>query len=207
MDYNKLASKETVEKAMAALRERGHLPEFVQTKEEALRRIQELIPAGASVMNGASKTLIEIGFVDYLKGGQHGWNNLHAAILAEKDPARQSMLRRQSALSDFYLGSVHAVTEEGQILVASNSGSQLPHIVFTSPNMIFVVGAQKLVPGIDDAFDRLEKHVIPLEDARMKQVFGPESGTYPSRVLVWNREPAYTGRKSHVIFVNESLGF
>lgn len=205
MNYNTLASKDSIQKTIAALKERGHLPELVATRAEALEKIKELIPQGASVMNGSSRTLEEIGFVDYLKGGKHGWNNLHAAILAEKDPAKQAALRRQSVLSDYYLGSVHALAETGEMLISSNSGSQLPHIAFTSQNLIFVVGAQKIVPTLDDAFDRLEKQVIPLEDERMKKAMG--MGTYSSKVLVVNKEQPFMGRKSHVIIVNEKLGF
>ena len=93
MNYDTIVSKDTLQKTMDALTERGHLPEFFPSKSDALARIKELIPQNASVMNGASRTLEEIGFVQYLKEGTHGWNNLHDAILAEKDPAKQAALR------------------------------------------------------------------------------------------------------------------
>lgn len=205
MNYNTLASKDAIQRTIDALKEHGHLPEFVVVRTEALARIKELIPAGASVMNGSSRTLEEIGFVHYLKEGQHGWNNLHEAILAEKDQAKQAALRKQSVLSDFYLGSVHAVAETGEIVIASNSGSQLPHIVFTSPQLIFVVGAQKITSDINTAIARLKEYVLPLEDARMKEV--GMGGSYISKLLIINREQAFMGRKSRVIFVNEKLGF
>lgn len=205
MNYDTLASKDSIQKTMNALKERGHLPELVESRAEALQKIKELLPQGTSVMNGSSRTLEEVGFVDYLKEGKHGWNNLHQAILAEKEQVKQAMLRKRSVLSEYYLGSVHAVAETGEMLIASNSGSQLPHIAFTSQNLIFVVGAQKITPTLPDAFDRLEKHVIPLEDERMQKAMG--MGTYPSKILVVNREQPFIGRKSHIIFVNEKLGF
>jgi len=205
MTYNTLASKETIQKTIDALKERGHLPELVESREEALARIKELIPADAPVMNGSSRTLEEIRFIEYLKEGAHGWNNLHEAILVEKDEAKQAMLRKQSVLSDYYLGSVHAVAETGEILIASNSGSQLPHSAFTSKNLIFVVGTQKIVPTLADAFDRLEKYIIPLEDERMQKAMG--MGTYSSKILIIQREQPFMGRKSHLIFVNEKLGY
>jgi len=205
MDYNTLVSKDTMHKTMNALKERGHLPELVESRSEALEKIKALIPAGASVMNGSSRTLEEIGFVSYLKAGAHGWNNLHEAILKEKDPVKQAALRKQAVLSDYFVGSIHAVCETGEMLIASNSGSQLPHVVFTSQNLIFVVGAQKIVPTLADAFDRLEKHVIPLEDERMRMAMG--MGTYASKILIVKREQPFMGRQSHVILVNEKLGF
>lgn len=205
MKYDTLASNEIVQKTIAALTERGHLPEFVASKEEALARIKELIPSDASVMNGSSRTLDQIGFVQYLKDGKHGWNNLHEGILAEKDPAKQMVLRKQSVLSDFYLGSAHAIAETGEIVIASNSGSQLPHIVFTSPNLILVVGTQKITPDYHTAISRLKEYVLPLEDARMKEA--GMGGSFISKLLTIDKEQSFMGRKSHIIFVNEKLGF
>ncbi len=144
MEYNKLAVKKVTEKVIKALGERNVEALAVENKSEALEKIKEFIPQNASVMNGSSTTLEQIGFTDYLKEGKHGWNNLHEGILAEKDPAKQALLRKQAVLSDYYLGSVHALAETGEFIIASNSGSQLPHIVFTSPNLLFVVSTKKL---------------------------------------------------------------
>lgn len=205
MKYQTLASKEVVEKTIAALKERGMKGVFVESHAEALEMIKNLIPKDASVMNGASRTLEEIGFVEYLKAGQHGWNNLHETILVEQDPVKKALLRKQAVLSDFYLGSVHAIAETGQIVIASNSGSQIPHIVFTSPNIIFVVGVQKIMPTLDEALQRVWEYVLPLEDARMKSV--NMGGSAISKLLIIEKEQPFMGRNVHVIFVNETLGF
>ncbi len=205
MEYNTLATKEVVQKSIEALKARNIEAFFVETGADALAKIKELIPQGASVMNGSSRTLEQIGFVDHLKSGAHGWNNLHEAILAEKDPAKQAQLRKQSVLSDYYLGSVHALAQTGEMVIASNSGSQLPHIVFTSTNLIFVVGAQKIMPTLADALKRLEEYVIPLEDQRMQKAYG--MGTAPNKIVIFKGENQMMGRKVRVIFVNEKLGF
>lgn len=205
MTYDTLASPEAVERAMKALTERGMLPELVATGADALARIQALIPAGASVMNGSSRTLEQIGFIDLLKAGGHGWNNLHDGVLAETDPAKKARLRKEAVLSDFYLGSAHAIAETGEIVIASNSGSQMPHLVYTSPNLILVVSTQKVMPTLDVALARLKEHVYPQEDARMKEA--GKGGSFISKLLVISREPSFMGRKVFVLFVNEKLGF
>lgn len=205
MKYDILANKETINKAIEALEERGIKGMLVENREEALEKIKMLVPPEASVMNGSSRTLEEIGFVDYLKSGQHGWKNLHEDILLEKGPEKQKLLRKQAVLSDFYLGSVHAVAETGQLVIASNSGSQLPHIVFTSPSIIFVVGAQKIVGTLDQAVQRVREYVLPLEDERMKSVGG--KGSFISKLLIFEKEQPYMKRNIQVIFVNEKLGF
>ncbi|MDB5225031.1 MAG: hypothetical protein JWO43_653 [Candidatus Adlerbacteria bacterium] len=207
MSYDTLATDSMINKTVEELTKRNFHPIVVATKEEALAKIKELVPPGASVMNGASKTLEAIGYTDHLKAGNHGWKNLHEDILAEKDPAKQAVLRRQALISDFYLGSVHGLSETGEMLIASNSGSQLPHIAYSSPNVVLVVGAQKIVPTLADTYQRLMTHVIPLEDARMKEVYGPESGTKLNKEFVFHGEAAYTGRMISVIIVKESLGF
>lgn len=205
MTYDTLATTDVISATMKALAERGFLPEVVPTGAAALARIKELIPAGASVMNGSSRSLDQIGFVDYLKQGAHGWNNLHEGIIAEKDSAKQQRLRAQATLSDYFLTSVHALAQTGELVIASNSGSQLPHLAFTSPNVILVVGAQKITTDLDAALRRLNEHVLPLEDARMKDV--GMGGSFISKLLILNREQAFMGRKVHVIIVNEKLGF
>jgi L-lactate utilization protein LutB len=194
-----------VQKTIEALEKNNFKPLIVNTKEEALAKIKELIPAGASVMNGSSTTLHEIGYIDLLKSKSHPWNNLHDAVLAETDPAKQALLRKQSVISDFYLGSVHALTETGELVIASNSGSQLPHLAFTSPNLVLVVGVQKIVPTLTDAFNRIETHVVPLEDERMKKAAG--YGTLHAKTLILHKENPAIGRNVHVLIVNESLGF
>ncbi len=204
-NFNELADNSAVLKTINSLKANGFLPIQVSTKEEAFEKIQDLIPGDASVMNGTSATLKEIGYIDYLKEGQHKWNNLHEKVLAELDPEKQSKLRKTSVISDFYLGSAHAITQNGEILIASNTGSQLPHLVFTSQNIIFVVGAQKIVTDLDEAFKRLEEHVIPLEDERMKGVYGV--GTTHAKTLILHKENPMMGRQIYVIIVNEKLGF
>jgi hypothetical protein len=205
ISYTQIPSDEVIDATVQALKTRNIEPMIVSTREEALAVIKDLIPAGASVMNGASKTLEQVGFIEYLKAGAHSWNNLHAAIVAEKDPAAQAQLRRQSVLSDYYLGSVHALAATGEMVIASNTGSQLPHIVFTSPNLVFVVGAQKITPTLDEALKRLQEHVVPLEDERMKGVYG--MGTAVNKILVFQGENPMLGRKVRVILVKEALGF
>ncbi|MBI4136374.1 MAG: lactate utilization protein [Candidatus Vogelbacteria bacterium] len=205
MNYKTLAKAGAVNKTIGALAERGIKAVVVDNRAAALAKVKSLIPNGASVMNGGSRTLEEIGFVDYLKSGGHVWKNLHEEIIAEKDPARQATLRQQAVLSDYYLGSVHAVAETGQLVIASNSGSQLPHIVFTSPNLIFVVGTQKIAPSLEAAILRVREYVLPLEDKRMKDV--GMGGSAISKLLIFEREPVFMKRKVDVIFVNEPLGF
>ncbi len=204
LKYDQLAATETVARTLPALRERGILADFIESRGLALTRIAELIPEGASVMTGASRTLEEIGFIDLLVSGKHPWNNLKNEMLAESDPARQMDLRRASVVCDFFLGSVHAITEGGEAVIASASGSQLPAYAFTARNVIWVAGSQKIVPDLESAFNRIKEYVFPLEDARMKSTGAAGSGI--NKTLIFSREWS-PYRKIYLELVGEKLGF
>lgn len=202
--YTAIPSDDAINAVAAAFIERSFIPVVVATGAEALQKIKTFIPVGATVMNGSSTTLKQIGFMEHLTAGEHGWRNLHAEILAEKDPARQAGMRAESVLADYFLVGVHAITQGGQLLWASATGSQLPSIAYTSPNVIIVASANKIVQTLDDAFKRVTDYVFALEDKRMKDAGYDGSGMNKWFILEREFSPA---RKITVILVKEPLGF
>ncbi len=204
MKYDILASKDVIKRAMEALKTRNVIVELVNTKEDALVRIKKLIPAGKEVMTGGSTTLDQIGFTELLKSGKHPWINLKGQILEEKDPAKQMELRKKSITSEYFLGSVHAITETGEIMMVNATGSSIPSCAFSSDNVIWIVGTQKIVPTREDGFKRILEYCVPLEDKRMKSVGYP--GTTIGKYLIFERE-TNENRTIYLIFVNEKLGF
>lgn len=205
MNYSELATKESLDKTVNALTEKGYNTIVTENGAEALEKIKSLIPKGSTLMNGSSITLETIGYFEYTKSGKSGWNDLHEKVYAENDPIKRREVRKEATMSDFYLGSVHAMAETGEFVIASNTGSQLPNVVFTSPNLIFVVGTQKIVPTLSDALNRLTEYVRPLEDEHMKSLYGV--GTNISKILIFKDEAKMIGRKINIIFVKEKLGF
>jgi len=205
MNYDSLVTEAVVRKTIKALGEKNIETILVKNRSEALVEIKKIIPKGASVMNGASVTLEQIGFIDYLKSGKHGWDNLHEKILMEKNKDKQESLRKQAVLSDYYLGSVHALIENGEFIVASNTGSQLPHIVFTSPNLIFVVSTKKIVPDFKQAMERLRNYVVPLEDKHMMEKYNVHTSL--NKIVTFKNENPLSDRKIYMILVKENLGF
>lgn len=193
-----------IENTIAAIRERGIQAELLNTPAEALQRVQALIPSGASVMTGGSRTLTEIGLDDVLIQGNHPWLNLKEAILAEKDPAKQTQLRNQSILADYFLGSPQAIVESGEMVFASASGSQLPAYSFSSNHVIWVAGIQKIVPTLDAAIKRVREYCLPKEDERIKSLGYP--GSFIGKMLIMERETPALGREVRLLLVNEVLG-
>jgi hypothetical protein len=206
MDYATLPPLERIRQTVEAVKARGINAEFVETREEALARVQALIPPGCLVMTGSSVTLQQIGFEEILISGNHPWRNFKADLLAEKDPAKQSALRRQGTLAEYYLGSVNALAETGELVFASGSGSQLPAYAYTSHNVIWVAGTQKITPTLEEALRRVREYVLPLEDQRQKSL-GNQAGSRINRILIIEGEPAYLRRNLSLVLVNEVLGF
>jgi hypothetical protein len=206
MNYAALPTSERVQRTLEAVKKRGINAELIETKEAALSRIQEIIPAEAVVMTGGSVTLQQIGFEALLISGRHPWRNFKADLLAEKDPAKQSALRRQGTLAEFYLGSVNAIAETGELIFASGTGSQLPAYAYSSRNVIWVAGTQKIASTLEDALRRVREYVLPLEDQRQKSV-GNKAGSYIGRILIFEYEPAFLRRNLTLILVNQVLGF
>ena len=205
MEYEELASAEIVNKTTKALKGKGYEVFVVKSGKEALEKIKEIIPEGTSVINGSSTTLTQIGYDDYLKSGRHKWDDLLGSVHAENDKDKRKELRRQSALSDFYLGSVHALVETGEFVIASNTGSQMPHIVYTSPNLIFVVSTKKIAANLDEGMKRLKEHVYPLEEKDMMSLYNTHTAI--NKIIIFNGEATSSTRKIRFILVEENLGF
>lgn len=204
MDFSTLPNEKIIEQTKAALEKHGMDVEVVEKKEHALEWIKKHIPKGAKVMNGSSTTLSEIGFIDYAKSNTHGWDNLHETILKEQDWGKQSELRRLALVdADYFVASVNAVTQNGELVAVDNTGSRVGAFPFAAKKLILIVGAQKITKDIDEAMKRIREHVFPLEDKRMMGVYGMGSG-YGKWVIIENEK---TPNRIQVILVKEKLGF
>ena len=64
-------------------------------------------------------------------------------------------MQKLGAAPDYILGSAHAVTDDGEIVVGSGSGSQLGAYAYAGGHVILVIGHQKLVRDLDEALRRL----------------------------------------------------
>lgn len=204
MNYKKPASKDILEKTVTKLNENGFSTHIVLDGKEALKKVKELVKEGSSVMTMTSVTLDETGISEYLN--ESGKFDASKPKMYIQDsgltPDQQKLL---GYASDYTLGSVHAVTSDGVLVIASNTGSQLGAYAYGGDNVIFVVGAQKIVDGgLDEALKRVYDYVLPLESERAQKAYGV-SGSNVSKLLVLNRE--IIPDRTQVIIVQEQLGF
>jgi hypothetical protein len=201
-EFGELAGDEQIERTVQALKANGIEALVAVNAEEARQLFFERVPAGAEVFLGASVTLETLGITDEIDSSGR-YNALRPKMRAMDRATQGREIRKLGAGPDYAAGSVHAVTETGQVLIASNSGSQLGPYVSGAGKVIWVVGAQKLVRNLEEGMRRIEEYIVPREEVHMQQLYNAH--TYPSKILVVNRE-IKPGRITMII-VREELGF
>ena len=200
--FGELASDEQIERTVRALRANNIDALVAENGEQARQMFFERIPAGAEVFLGSSVTLETLGIKDEIDTSGR-FDALRPKMFAMDRATQGRDIRKLGAGPDYAAGSVHAVTEDGRVLIASNSGSQLGPYASGARHVIWVVGAQKLVKDLDEGMRRLEEYVVPLEDIHMQQLYNARTNL--SKLLIINKE-VRPGRITMII-VKEELGF
>lgn len=196
------ADNARVARTAAALEANGIAVLRAADAADAKDLVMDLVPDGAQVHRGASQSLEVSGITDEIENSGR-YDPVRPQIWSMDRQTQADEIRRLSAAPDVMLGSVHAVTETGALVTASNSGSQLGPYASGAGRVILVVGTQKIVSDLDEALRRIDEYAFPLEDARAQAAYGIHSGV--NKVLVINRE-IFPGRIT-VVFVDDVLGF
>ena len=196
------ANAESIGRAIEALAARNVEAFLVDSREAALAKLLELVPEGSEVFVNTSETLATIGYTEYMHGNDR-YVNLHDAMMAQPDPAAQREFRRKTTTADYFVGSVQAIAETGEIVIASSSGSQIGAYSYGARRVVLVAGTQKICPTRADAVARtrgftLERHDRWLEDRGV-------APTPIGKLMVMEHEPV-VGRIS-LVLVPESLGW
>lgn len=189
-----------IDQIIDALRVNGIEARFSKNGEEAKKEVFSIIPEGAEVLTMTSVTLDTLGIAKEInESGKFvsSRNKLNAG-------GEKKRMKEIGAASDWVIGSAHALTEDGKILIASNTGSQLPAYAYASGKVVFVIGAQKIVKNFDEGLKRIYEYVLPLESERARKAYGV-AGSFVSKLLVINKE-VEPGR-IHVVIVGEPVGF
>ena len=168
-----------------------------ETNEEVISKVHELIPEGSQVMTMTSTTLDELGISSEInESGKY--DSVKTKLYSGDEVAKTT-----ASVPDYAIGSVHAVTESGQLVIASATGSQLPAYVYGGKSVIFVISTQKIVTDLDAALKRIYDYVLPLENERAMKAYGVGSGV--NKLLIINKEA--TPSRIKILFINQKLGF
>jgi acyl-CoA hydrolase len=199
--FTALPGAEDLAATVVALEEHGFSVEVVDGPDDARTAVLARIPAGSSVMTNTSVTLQETGIADAINDGGP-YESARNKMFALDFETQAQQMKAIGGQPDYALGSVHAVTRDGTLVIASASGSQLASYAWGAANVVFVVGAQKIVPDLAAAHQRIYQHSLRLEDARAQAAYGQHS--YVGKVLEIHQE--LPGR-IHVVLVRQPLGY
>jgi acyl-CoA hydrolase len=196
-----LPAEDTLAATVTALEEHGFSVEVAADLDAAREAVLARIPHGSSVMTNTSVTLQEAGITDAVNDSGH-YDSARAKMAGLDFATQLPEMKAIGGQPDYALGSVHAITRDGVLVIASASGSQLASYAWGAANVIFVVGAQKLVPTLEAARDRVYSHSLVLEDGRAVAAYGQHS--YVGKILEIHAE--LPGR-IHIVLVRKPVGF
>jgi acyl-CoA hydrolase len=199
--FTTLPDEQALQATVVALEEHGFSVDVVEDLNAAREAVLARIPHGSSVMTNTSVTLAETGIADVINDGGP-YDSARNKMFALDFATQAQQMKAIGGQPDYALGSVHAVTRDGTLVIASASGSQLASYAWGAANVIFVAGAQKLVPTLEAAHERIYTHSLPLEDARAQAAYGQHSQV--GKVLEIHQE--LPGR-IHVVLIRQVVGF
>lgn len=200
--YAVAASEDAIADAAAALTARGYQVRRVSDAGAARRAALEILPAGAEVFTASSVTAEAIGLrAEIDESGRYVATR--PKLLAMDMATQMGEMRRLGAAPEWVVGSVHALTQGGELVIASASGSQLASMAYGAQHVLFIIGAQKVVPDLDTAMRRVHEYSLPLEDARARAAYGMGSSVHKVLTLHGDFEEG----RIHVVLVDEPLGY
>jgi len=201
LNFTTAASEAQLASLAERLRDRNFEVLVVDTASEARSAVLARVPEGSEVHSGKSKTLEDAGLLKSLmESGKYAF--LRTRLFKMDRQTQMREMRKLGAAPDFMIGSVQAVTEAGQLVSASASGSQLGPYASGAGQLILVIGSQKIVPDLESALNRIREHVQPYEDARLREQLGV--GTQLARILILERD--FRPGRTTIILVREPIG-
>jgi len=199
--YAKLADEQSINQTVDALTQNGFTIFVVNNKEESKAKALELLPKGKEIYNVTSKTLDQIGVSQVIMESPD-YIPVRKEITALDKQTHARQMRSLGATPDVTIGSVHAITQQGQLVIASKTGSQLSSYVQGAEKVILVVSTKKIVKDLEEGLERIREYSWPLEDARARKAYG--IGSAINKILIINAD---TPGRITIILVKEDLGF
>lgn len=209
MNENRIKRNDLLaQKVIKGLEARNMTGYYAKSKEEALKIALELIPEGSSVTHGGSYSLEEIGLKKALTEGNYNYIDRDAT-----DDKRAAALFAYE--SDFFLGSVNAMTEDGVLVNIDGNSNRVSAYAYGPQKLLLIVGINKVTNDIDSAMKRARNEAAPINAQR----FGlntPCSKTgacmnclSPDTICCQFLITRFSRHKDriHVILVNDDLGF
>jgi len=201
LEFERPAERARLDRTAAALASSGFDAKVAADADEARRLVLGAIDEGAEVHTALSETIRDLGLTaEFEETGRY--RSVRAELNKLDRATADREMRKLAAAPDYIVGSAHAVTDSGEIIVGSGSGSQLGAYAYAAGRVILVVGHQKLVHDLEEGLRRVREYSLPREHARMQSIGRPGSLLAKTLIISYDRPGRIT-----VILVRETLGF
>lgn len=198
--FAKPADHEALSRAAKGLAERNYTTHIVDTAADARTLVRDLLPRDKPIFTANSESVRVTGLLADIDEGDEFVSVRDR--LAGTDPADVRAQITIGATPDVIVGSVHAITEDGVLVVTSFSGSQLGPYAAGAEQVIYLVGGQKVVPDLDTAMRRVRDHSLPIVRNAMRER-GMDS--FMGKTLILERE--FMPGRATVVLIREAIGF
>jgi hypothetical protein len=197
-----LASDAQIERTRQALETNNIHVIVAENGADAKKKLFEIMPTEAEIFTSSSVTLNVLGITEEIDESGH-FNSVRAKMALMDRKTQNREMQKLGSTPEYMIGSVHAVTETGHVIIASKTGSQLAGYAASAAHLIWLVGTQKIVPTLEEGMERIEEYTFPRENARALNTYGVESSI--DKLLIVNRE--FMPGRTTMILVKENLGF
>ncbi len=198
--FDVLPDEQTITNTVSALESHGFTVEVVDDVTAARKAVLAHVPHGSRVWRNTSITLDEAGISSEIDAADGPYESVRLQMTAQNFASRQ--MKEIAAAPDYALGSVHAITEDGELLVGSASGSQFATVAWGAEHVVLVAGLQKVVPDLETARRRVCEHSLPLENTRTQQAYGQNSRLNKTLEIHGERP----GR-IHLVLIRQAIGY
>ncbi|WP_300382747.1 lactate utilization protein [Clostridium sp.] len=204
--------EQKIERTIKALNDNNMNGYLVNTKEELINKIKDIVEENAVVSCGGSMTLFETGVINHLRSDRYKFLDRYKEGLTQEDINK---VFRDSFFADAYFSSSNAVTEDGKLYNVDGNGNRVAAMMFGPSKVIVVVGENKIVKDIDEAIKRNRKVSAPANAKRLNKSTPCTKVGYcmdcksKDRICREYTVIASQGNKdrTHVIFLNEEIGY
>ena len=213
MDSNlKWVNEQKILRTIEALNKNNMNGYLVNTKEELIEKIKELVKENSTVSCGGSMSLFETGIIDHLRSGRYKFLDRYEEGLSREEVTK---IFKESFFADAYFASSNAVTEDGKLYNVDGNGNRVAAMMFGPEKVILVVGVNKIVKNIDEAVIRNKEISAPTNAKRLNKMTPCTKVGYcmdcKSNDKICREFTVISSQvnkdRIHVIFMNENIGY
>ena len=155
---------EQIEKLFKNLQKNKMHPIYAETKEDALNIVKDMLFDGAVITAGGSMSLKECGVWDLINDKKYNFMDRTRTGIT---PEEQQECFKASIGADFFFCSSNAITQNGELLNVDGFANRISAIAFGPKKVVMIVGINKLVPDLKEAFLRVKKVAAPKNCVRL----------------------------------------